>query len=33
MRNIDKDKTKMAKNIKTNIKKFNKINFGVPMSD
>ena len=33
MRNIDKDKTTMAKNIKTNIKKFNKINFGVPMSD
>jgi hypothetical protein len=33
MRNIDKDKTKMAKNVKINIKKFNKINFGVPMSD
>ena len=33
MRQINNDKTPLAKKVKINIKKFNKINFGVPQSD
>jgi hypothetical protein len=33
MRKINNDKTTLAKKVKINIKKFNKINFGVPQSD